>query len=1091
MRIYGRKSGRKNDAGNTYIETMAAAAIGGIILGGAGFLYFNINNANIEATALQAKKSAISDTLNRTTQAIQVADPIILAKPDELVVERKDGSGAVVRTRWVKSGSTLYMQSWAGPTTGYPSSGAWIDPTVASAPAPNGDGTQTSTVAVNNVTASIYTYLDKDAQPIPLVSGVADPLKVRRVDVNLQATAMPNNQGPVSNQTNVSVRNGDGGFSDGTLAAPSCPPVTIDPASTTVPTLNWGTIAGVSTYQVLRNGATAATVNVPSSQPQGSWTEAQANITPGDTVNYQVIAKDSTGTSSVSCRTTTWRVQVATPVLQNSTVLPRGEEASAWSSGVDAGLTQPRVSLTWTAVPGATGYQLLYRALDASGNPKPAPNDGFTLMSGATLDPSVTTYQWDGGSWGTRYEWFVKATSKSGQSPDSRHIQILTHPKTPLNIQISPAYGTGADRTVNGYNNLTWDPSVTAARYEVWRYDTGTSGSASLAGTTVSTSFTDTVPYGSTYTYYVVAKNYGPRGTDGSGQDVTAFRASPNPESSVTDTSNGTVGVAYKGTAGGATTSGVYYGNASKTATRASVAMATNPNSPKPKTATVLQYPPIPVIAAPSLAGITTRDLDGANRLVWAPAKSATSYQVTRYSTSGATVTCLTAADCTGTAPGTTATTYTDPAAKGTQSAYAVQAINATGYSVQLSLTVSLTQRPAAPPLNVTKVPTLSSSASDFSNLANADAGNSSTDRFCDINSCLYELQRNGVVAGSIKHQSTGSVIPWTAMSNPEGATVTWTLRSKNQALTNGGYSDAASAVVNTYPGQFGVNQWIGDGNGNQRQRFIANLTNTDIAGSSVNTMQAGFTSVSWGNSAGASTMRMRRLATTPERTSTDGSYGLPGPGIPDGTWGGGGNGWNGWAAPGVAYKHELTATAPNGLKRQVVTQPIYTPADTPYHGTTIITCSKPTYSWDNPAGHLIGARLIDFQHSPLSGAWSRTNVVGLVWYQSGGPYANTNGDWWNNGQADSDWIAGAGTQYYYGVQSGFDVTTVGISGQGNSVTIRQIMTAYATFHDGCAPAGYQWWDLWEPTYACYGYDPANGTCYSNNPWNRPQWRTK
>jgi hypothetical protein len=550
--------------------------------------------------------------------------------------------------------------------------------------------------------------------------------------------------------------------------------------------------------------------------------------------------------------------------------------------------------------------------------------------------------------------------------------------------------------------------------------------------------------------------------------------------------------VTFKGNDGATTTNAsVYRGNAAVNASRASVAMAVDPNSPKPKIVAQLQYPPIPAVTAPSLSGVSSRDLDGSNRIVWAPAKSATGYQVHRFSASGAAKSCLTSAGC-GTSGGITATSYIDPAAKGTRFGYAVIAYNATGLSVQVSAGIDLTQRPAAPPLNVKAPPTLATPDASFSSIANADAGQAQADRFCAADSCRYEVLRNGVPQGSVDHLQTGLAINFDDYQNPEGQTLTWTVRAKNAALTNGGWSDTTAKVVNTYPGDFGVSNWLGDGDTNQEQRYKVDLVNSDTSGSSLASQQAGHTSTAWGNSVGASKMHMRRLAGANQATSTDTSKWLPGPGIPEYVVGPGPNFWTGWAAPGTTYNTEVTATAPNGLKRTKTSTLLRTPPDLPAHGTTIITCSKPTRTADPKPGHVQGVRLQDFQYWPRYGSYSRTNVMGLTWWQGLGWISATGheGNWYP-GQAVSDWINGPGYQYYYGQTNGFDITVVGAAGHGNSTTIRQSITAWDSFYEGCAPDGARWWDLTEPTYACYGYTPGQPTCTANNPQNRPQWTSK
>jgi hypothetical protein len=189
-----------------------------------------------------------------------------------------------------------------------------------------------------------------------------------------------------------------------------------------------------------------------------------------------------------------------------------------------------------------------------------------------------------------------------------------------------------------------------------------------------------------------------------------------------------------------------------------------------------------------------------------------------------------------------------------------------------------------------------------------------------------------------------------------------------------------------------------------------------------------------------------------------------------------------------------VVAHAANGLARGVTTGNYWTPPDIPAYGTTMITCSGNQYSnqstayWDFP-NHYIGARLIAFEKVSRYGSFSGTSVIGMSaykgqwWTDTSWTYLywNAPNPNWNSGLAN-----GPGQGYYFGVNNGFRLWN-NIDGGPNSTILYQSIQALATFNSGCGPYGGRWYDMWEPTWACYGYVPGQ-PCQANNPWNRPQW---
>ncbi|MCC3299263.1 hypothetical protein [Arthrobacter caoxuetaonis] len=1040
---------RGKDRGAVLTEILIGMAVGIIVLGGGALFFVNVNKNNANNAALQEKNTSISQALDRASQHVQVAGTILTAAPNELIISSSEpGSDEQVINRWVKSGTTFYQQTWTGAANAYPfTSGAWIAVSNKGAAAPNGDGKQVTRVSVTDLKAdapAVFTYYGVDGTALSVSPALSakdgGTTAIKRIAIKLKASV--GTAGTAENATSASLRNGTGGVSDGAAAAPLCPVLSFDERDKTKPVLRWTVVPGYRDYVIYRNAAAAATVNVASGKTVGTWTDTTNPAAAGDAVTYTVYTKAADGTLSSGCRPAIWRAQIAAPAWKATSVLPSSPESTGWSTGAHASLKQPRIVISWGAVPGASGYELKYREVNASTGAAIAGKTQFLQAPGFTAGTNTTTYTWDGGGWGKRYEWYVEASALSGQSNKSTTIQTLTHPAAPAGLNSKAEYGTGADKNTTGRNILTWKASPTANSYEIWRYaNKATSGTATKVGTTTALTYTDKAAYGTKYAYYVVAKNNGPRGVDAAQAVVTDVRSSANPES----------------------------GASSKAAVKAQ-----------------LQFPPIPKMVPAGPNG--TRDLEGSNKILWNEADSADGYAVWKVAAQGTNVvaTCL-VTSCSAEAPkGVQAESFNEKAAPGTKFWYFVKAYNGTGLSVDFSAKEPVTQRPAAPVLKVTRQPDLSSPAASFSVVPNADAGNGSGARFCTELTCSYQLYKDGKAHDVAMTEKPGkSTVDWTNIANAEGATIGYSAKSRNEAFTKEGWSDEAKVTINTYPGQFAVLDWAGDANGNKADRFNLDLRNIEIGGSSYGAVQNGYSTVTWARSAGASTFTLKRASLANDNTGS--SKGLPsGANLTKTINSGAGGTWSEIAAPGATYRYELSAKAPNGLVRTVNNRASFTtPADLPREGKQIVVCS--TAAWNAP--QLVSAKLIDFQHTPRYGAWKGVSVRGLEhispdnkgWVESSSTTVNP-------GSVAREILTSNGTAYYKGFAFGHDLWTNG-NGGPNSARLRLSLVAMAQQGIGCGPAGQGGNAMKEPTYPCYGYVEGT-TCVAVNEHNRPRWVT-
>lgn len=222
--------------------------------------------------------------------------------------------------------------------------------------------------------------------------------------------------------------------------------------------LSWTTVPGAASYQVRRGGSTVATVTAPSYTDNG--------LTNGTTYSYTVRASNIAGTSSSSSAVT------ATPAKPVAAPASPGAPVAVAGDGT--------VALSWTAVAGATSYQV---------------RRGGTVVT----TTAGTTWTDTGLTNGTTYVYDLVAVNDVGSSGPS-----ATATATPHVTVAAPGAPTGLTASAgNAQVVLTWSAASGATGYQVRR------GGAVIA-TTSALTWTDTgLANGVAVTYDVVATNAG------------------------------------------------------------------------------------------------------------------------------------------------------------------------------------------------------------------------------------------------------------------------------------------------------------------------------------------------------------------------------------------------------------------------------------------------------------------------------------------------------------------------------------------------------------------------------------------------------
>ena len=263
--------------------------------------------------------------------------------------------------------------------------------------------------------------------------------------------------------------------------APDAPTnVVATPGNATV-TLTWTASPGATSYTVMRNGVAVKT--------QAGTTYTDSSVANGTSYSYYVLAYKLN--SPASAPSATASATPAAPPL-------------ASPAGLAATPGDTTVGLAWSAVPGATGYDV-YRGGVKLGSVATTSYSDSGLANGTTYNvyrngvkvgsSATTAYADSGLANGTPYTYTVTAIKGGVESAASSPVTV-----TPF--VLTPAVPAGLVATPgNAQVSISWTPAANATGYLVYR-------GATLVSTQTGTSFTDTgLTNGTSYSWTVVATN--------------------------------------------------------------------------------------------------------------------------------------------------------------------------------------------------------------------------------------------------------------------------------------------------------------------------------------------------------------------------------------------------------------------------------------------------------------------------------------------------------------------------------------------------------------------------------------------------------
>jgi fibronectin type 3 domain-containing protein len=246
--------------------------------------------------------------------------------------------------------------------------------------------------------------------------------------------------------------------------------------------LSWNAVSGASSYNVYYSAATGVTPANGTKMTASSASATVTGLTNGTAYYFIVTAVNSAGESVAAAQVS------ATPVPAIPTA-PTGLNAVAGNA---------QVALTWTAVSGATSYNVYYST-----------STGVTIANGtkvvgisstATTISSLTN--------GTPYFFIVTAVNAGGESAASSQATA-----TPVAPALPPVAPTGLHVTVGDSQvSLTWTASSGATTYNIY-YGTTTpltiANATKISGTNGTSANVTGLANGTVYYFAITAVGTG------------------------------------------------------------------------------------------------------------------------------------------------------------------------------------------------------------------------------------------------------------------------------------------------------------------------------------------------------------------------------------------------------------------------------------------------------------------------------------------------------------------------------------------------------------------------------------------------------
>ncbi|KAB0671738.1 hypothetical protein F6V30_03935 [Oryzomonas sagensis] len=328
-----------------------------------------------------------------------------------------------------------------------------------------------------------------------------------------------------------------------TPTAPAAPTGVTATGGTKQVTISWPAVSGATSYNIYYATASGVTTANGTKISNAASPAVQTGLADATTYYYVVTAVNSVGESAAS-------VQVAATTLA---AVP-APTAPAAPTGVSATGGAKQATISWSAVSGATSYNIYY-----------ATASGVTTASGTKIAGATSPYVQTALSAGTTYYYIVTAVNSVGESTASAQASATTNAAPPA----VPTAPTGVAAT-GGTNQMTvsWSAVSGATSYNIyWSTATGVTIASGTKIAGVTSPYVQTgLAAGTAYYYIVTAVNSS--GESPASAQASASTSAPAPVVPAAPTGVGATGGTNQVTVSwsavsGATSYNIYYATTS------------------------------------------------------------------------------------------------------------------------------------------------------------------------------------------------------------------------------------------------------------------------------------------------------------------------------------------------------------------------------------------------------------------------------------------------------------------------------------------------------------------------------------------------
>lgn len=258
-------------------------------------------------------------------------------------------------------------------------------------------------------------------------------------------------------------------------------------------TISWAAVANATSYNIYWSTTPGVTPATGTKIAGAASPAVQTGLTAGTTYYYIVTAVNSAGEGPASGEVSAMTNAASAPGPTAPPPPAPGPTVPAAPTGVSAAGGTNQVTISWSAVTGATSYNLYW---STTSGVTPANGTGIAGVTSPAVQTGLTA--------GTTYYYVVTAVNSAGESAAS--IQVAATTLTPAPAPTVPASPTGVT-AAGGASQVTvsWSPVNGATSYNLyWSITAGVTTTTGTRIAGVTSPYVQTGLSASTAYYYIV-----------------------------------------------------------------------------------------------------------------------------------------------------------------------------------------------------------------------------------------------------------------------------------------------------------------------------------------------------------------------------------------------------------------------------------------------------------------------------------------------------------------------------------------------------------------------------------------------------------